>query len=59
MNKIYWYARGGLVKWMGPYKSQLKAWEALNGLDGLPVEDCVVWCTKEKLHTVAHERIQK
>lgn len=46
-KKINWYAGSEHIKWMGPYKSQLEAWEAVKGLDGLPVPGFRVWCTAD------------
>jgi hypothetical protein len=28
-GRIKWYAAGGGLKWMGPFPSQVRAWEAL------------------------------
>lgn len=47
--KIYWYASCAEIKWMGPYETELIAWKALIGLDGLPVPSGRVWCTDKKL----------
>ncbi len=44
-RRINWYASAPFIKWMGPYESQLEAWEAIRGLDGLPVDEGRVWCT--------------
>jgi hypothetical protein len=45
--KIYWYARTNEIKCMGPYKSEIEAWNSLRGFDGFPVKDAVVWCTTD------------
>lgn len=41
--EVHWFARGGGIKRMGPFPSQLQAWEALRKVDGEPVEDAQVW----------------
>jgi hypothetical protein len=48
-QKKYWYARSEWIIYMGPYKSELEAWKATIGLDGLPAKDAAVWCTDKKL----------
>lgn len=42
-KKVVWYARASLIKRMGPYPTQLAAWQALRGKDGDPVREAVVW----------------
>ncbi len=46
-----WFARGGGVKRIGPFVSQVKAVQAVMGLDGEPVDGAFVWPeeTREKL----------
>ncbi len=48
--KVRWFARGGGVKRMGPFASQVQAAQAIMGLDGEPVEGAFVWpeLTREK-----------
>lgn len=38
-----WFARGGDIGRMGPYKSYEEASFALMGVDGFPVEGAFVW----------------
>ena len=49
--RVRWFARGGGVRRMGPFASQVKAAQAIMGLDGDPVEGAFVWpeSTREKL----------
>lgn len=49
MDDIYWYAASNCIAWMGPYASQIEAWDATIGLDGLPVQGARVWCTRKRL----------
>jgi hypothetical protein len=47
-HSVDWYGRGGDIKRMGPFLTELQAWEALRGLDGEPVEGAAVWCEEKK-----------
>lgn len=42
-NNIIFFARSERIAKMGPYNSEVEAWKALRGLDGLPVKDAQVW----------------
>lgn len=42
-KQIEWWARGGGIARMGPYRSYARAAKALTGLDGLPVLGAFVW----------------
>lgn len=46
-TKINWYSGTDDIKYMGPFKSQLEAWDALKGLEGFPVKGSKVWCTTD------------
>ena len=53
---ITWYARARGVARMGGYATQLDAWNALRGHDGLPVPEATVWCeTTPILDDVGYE----
>jgi hypothetical protein len=41
---LIWFACAPEIKKMGPYASQVEAWSALMGLDGIPVSGSNVWC---------------
>jgi hypothetical protein len=48
--EIKWYASSDLIRWMGPFDTQLEAWESMMraGGDNIPVNGARVWCsTKE------------
>jgi len=47
---IEWFARGGGLACMGPFKTQLKAWEAVMSAKDptKPVEGATVWCARKK-----------
>jgi hypothetical protein len=45
---LVYFARGEGIKKMGPYTSELRAWQALRGHDGLPVEGATVWPEEDK-----------
>jgi hypothetical protein len=42
MKRVY-FARSNYIVKMGPYTSDVEAWAALRGHDGLPVENAQVW----------------
>ena len=45
---VDWYARARFIKRMGPYKSQLKAWQAVMSVDGTPAPEAAVWPEPKK-----------
>lgn len=45
---ICYYGRAENIKSMGPFDSELEAWEHLCGLNGLPVAGATVWPEKRK-----------
>lgn len=42
-SPVEWFARANGIKRMGPYPTQIAAWRALFGLDGVPVPGATVW----------------
>lgn len=40
---VAWFARGAGIKRIGPFSTELEAWEALQGTDGEPIEAATVW----------------
>lgn len=38
-----WFARGGLIKRMGPFTTQQRAFDALRTTEGEPIEGAFVW----------------
>jgi hypothetical protein len=45
--KIKWWASSDLIRYMGPFDTQLEAWEAMMSSEGdnLPVKGTRVWCS--------------
>lgn len=58
-NKIFWYARARDIKYMGPFTTQLDAFRATIGLDGLPVEGAFVWCTDKEIDDKKEEEHER
>ena len=56
-QKVVYYARGGRIAKMGPFKTELSAWKALRGLNGLPLVGAAVWPEKRKLCATKKSKI--
>jgi hypothetical protein len=42
-RKVVYYARCEGIRRMGPYPTELRAWQALKSLSGDPVKGAIVW----------------
>jgi len=42
-KEVQYFARCELIRRMGPFDSELAAWQAIRGLDGNPAKGAIVW----------------
>jgi hypothetical protein len=42
-TRVQYFARGGNIKRMGPFDTEIEAWEALKTHDGEPISGATVW----------------